>query len=76
MGTIEDLIDALASRRADLGLTQRALDRKIGYAHQTICNWENLVRTPRGHAFFDWITGLNLKIVLVDKDTGEVYHGG
>ena len=64
---LDGLVTALAKRRAELGLTQLALDDKIGLTQGHVAKWEARQRRPTGFMLSCWVSALECDIMIIPK---------
>lgn len=62
--TADQIIDRLMARRAELGLTQRALADRMGYGNSTLDGWERQYRHPKLQQIIDWAEALGVRIEI------------
>ena len=57
------LRNALVKARADHGMTQQAVARKLGVTRQALSAWEQGVNFPSADMLFAWATVVGVRIV-------------
>ncbi|NQU56675.1 MAG: helix-turn-helix transcriptional regulator [Rhodospirillales bacterium] len=60
-----DLIDDFVRRRRKLGLSQEAVNDRIGCADGLVGKWECGIRTPTPRSFAEWSRALGVRLELV-----------
>lgn len=59
-----ELIEQLAARRRELGLSQERLGERIGISARLVNKWECGTRRPSGYFLHLWVLALGCKLVL------------
>jgi transcriptional regulator with XRE-family HTH domain len=65
---LDGIIRDLAKRRVELGLTQLALDDRIGLTQGHVAKWESRARRPTGFMLSCWASALRCGISIVPQD--------
>jgi transcriptional regulator with XRE-family HTH domain len=60
------LINLLAKRRKELGITQRELGKRLGVAARTLLRWETHETDAPTMDLFRWVEALGLKVDVTD----------
>lgn len=63
----DEIIDRLMERRAERGLSLRALAEIVGYDFNTLSGWETRYRQPKLHSVVDWCDALDLEIRIENR---------
>jgi hypothetical protein len=68
----DDLIKGLVARRRSLGLSQNALDDRIGCADGLISKWECGMRRPSAWNLACWMAALDCEVSIAAAQTVQV----
>lgn len=63
-----DVIDALAQRRYELGMSGHQLAARIGVDADLVLKWEAGIKNPTGYLLWCWAKALDMDFALATQD--------
>lgn len=62
------LIEELKRRRQELGLSQAAMDDRLGVSEGCVAKWESYARLPGAFFLMCWVEALDGKLTIAKKE--------